>query len=247
MEFRNLFFQRATRQCDTERTLLEGNLVRIVSGRFLAQSFGARVLSLSVAPDAVIGVIQCANQVSALIGQLEAFSPANVLRTDGECRDAQILDFLGMVNQILRIGLRWSLEQYASMCMCLPGRRLQGPCSISQGQIQMCRVGGFIRLPLCDMVGEGQFVETAPEQRGQFPFNGGAVNLQRFRPLVLCDGAALDELAFDRIQRRQIIVLASQSQRGVCDVEQLSNEPLQVRRQGEQQGRLCLGVQTGRP
>ena len=61
IHFRNLHLERAAREGDAKEALLEGAIL-------LAQSLGAAVLALVVAPDTVIRVVERAGQVGAGIG-----------------------------------------------------------------------------------------------------------------------------------------------------------------------------------
>jgi hypothetical protein len=68
VHLRDLFVERAARQGDAERRSLEG------AGLAVLQPARARILALVVAPDAVVGVIERAHQVEALVGKRKALA-----------------------------------------------------------------------------------------------------------------------------------------------------------------------------
>ena len=65
----DLFLERAAREHDAERALLE-------FAGLLLEPLGAGVLALVVAPDAVVGVVERAGEIGAGIGQREAVARA---------------------------------------------------------------------------------------------------------------------------------------------------------------------------
>ena len=71
MEFGDLFLERAAGERHAEH-----RLAKPLGGCFLLQAFGAGILVLLVAPDAVVRLIQRADEIRAGIGEREAFALA---------------------------------------------------------------------------------------------------------------------------------------------------------------------------
>ena len=78
----NFFFQRTTRERYAERAFLE-RCRAASAGTLFKQPLGAGILTLLVAPDAIVGVIQRALEIGALVGELEAFATAQFLHRKG--------------------------------------------------------------------------------------------------------------------------------------------------------------------
>ncbi len=74
VEFGDLFFERAAGERHAEDRLAE-----TFGGRFFLEALGAGILVLLVAPDAVVRLIERADQIGTGIGEREAFAMAQIL------------------------------------------------------------------------------------------------------------------------------------------------------------------------
>ncbi len=141
------------------------------------------------------------------------------------------------------IDLGWLLEEHAVVVSLPAGGRVQGPAGVLQREVELASVSRLLREPAVDVGGERELVEAAAEERGQLAFERAAVERFGLRRLDARPGAALDELALDRIQRRELVVPPGEGEDLVGDAEELRQEPLEVGREIEQQLRLGFRVQ----
>src|SRR5258708_10764284 len=127
MELGDLFLQRAARERHPERALLEHHLVRRFRWGFLFETLGAGILALGVAPDAVVGLVERADEVGTRIGEGEALAPADVLGSDGIGDDALAVALVCVHEEILRIDLRRRLEEHPRFHVFATGGPLPAP------------------------------------------------------------------------------------------------------------------------
>jgi hypothetical protein len=114
-----------------------------------------------MAPDAVIGLVQCSGEVGALIGQREAAATPNLLGLDREGGDAAVVPVVvfgdGVVNQVQWVNPGGCLEQHAFVMALPTSLALQCPRCIPEGQVEGTRKRGFVGLPACHVARERQF------------------------------------------------------------------------------------------
>src|SRR5262245_24064438 len=106
VELGDLLVERAARERDAERALLERRAAGRLRGGLLAQALCARILALRVAPDAVIRLVEGADEIHARIGQLEAIAAADAIGRDAVSRHAGEIALLGVHGEIEGISVR---------------------------------------------------------------------------------------------------------------------------------------------
>ncbi len=177
------------------------------------------------------------------VGEGETLAPADVLGFDGVDDDAVALAFLRVDEKIERIDLGRDLEQHPVLHMLAAGRRVQRPGSVLQGEVEFGGVIRFVGQPLRDRHGVGDLVEFSGENLLQPGFESGAVERCRLVRLDLVAGAALHEMALDRVQRRKLVMACGERAEFRPDAEQLGEKVIEVRRDLEDQRRFGLGVE----
>ena len=137
------------------------------------------------------------------------------------------------------------LEQHAVRGAARGRRRCAAPRRRSVSARSSSRgVRRLVREPAIDVPGEGELVE-----RGRRRARRARVRAPRrrapaaVRGLDARGGAALHELALDRVERRELVVPAGEGEDLVGDAEELGEEALEMRREIEEQRRLVLRVQ----
>jgi len=115
-------------------------------------------------------------------------------------------------------------------------------------------VRGLVRLPCCYGVCEVELGKRGPEPHLQRTAQSRTVERQRRVALVCVDRLALDELAAHGEQRRQLVVAGFERAHVGADAEQLRDEILDMRRDGDQQlgfrlarQRIGLGARDQQP
>ena len=197
----DFFVERATREHHAERTLLE------LAG-FLLEALRAGILALVVAPDAVVGVVERAGEIGALIGQREAVARAPMRRRQLEHGDA--VDDLGLDrHQMLRIDLVRDLEQHAALVGLLPLRRVCCPGGVARRDVKRGRVLGLGLHPALDRVAKSSSVNSPPSNasssRRSAPFG---LNVGGLLGRIFLRRAALHEQPLHRVERRQRVMAA---------------------------------------
>src|SRR5262249_5463498 len=170
-------------------------------------------------------------------GQLEVIAAAVAIGRDAISRHAVRLALPGVDKQIERIDLCRLLEEHAVRVLRAAGRGVQRPGGVFQRELELARVAGLVREPALDMGRERELVEFAVEQRSQLALERVRVHRLRFRRLDLRAGAPLDELAFDAIERRELVVAMLEPRDLVDDAEELGEEAFERRGEIEQQSR----------
>src|SRR5205814_10332795 len=103
VELGDLLFERAAGKRYAEGALLEHCSMRRFGGRFFPQPLGAGILALRVAPDAVVRLVERADEVGARIGEGEALAPADVLGADRVGDDALAVALLRVREEVVGI------------------------------------------------------------------------------------------------------------------------------------------------
>src|SRR6185436_19033830 len=222
VELRDLLLERAAGERHAEHRLAEGG-----GGRFLPQALGAGVLTLLVAPDAVVGLVERADQVGALVGEREAFALAQLRqRVLGEPTRA----FRVHRNQPHEIELVRRLEQHAAAVPGLAFGRQRRPGGVARGRFELRLVRRLVLEPCADLAG---VVEL-----------GGELKIPRLRilGLDLVQGAALDEQALDRPEWSERVMTLGQRLRFRFDAEQARDEVVDVRRERDEELGLFLAA-----
>ncbi len=109
-----------------------------------------------MAEDAVVGLVEGADEIGAGVGQLEAFAAPAVMLAQLHHRSAMLLDGVQW-HQMHGIEFARRLEQHAGGVFCAAGRRERRPGGIAQGEIEGLGVGRRILFPFADMAREGGF------------------------------------------------------------------------------------------
>ena len=157
--------------------------------------------------------------------------------------DAIVLIALAVDEQVVRIDLRRLLEQHAVAVPLAAGSGMQRPAGVLQREVELARVLSLLCEPPVDVRGERELVEPAAEARSELPFERRAVQRFGFGRFDARAGAPLDELALDRVERRELVVPLRKCEDLVGDAEELGEKALEVRREVEQQLRLGLCIQ----
>ena len=147
---------------------------------------------------------------------------------------------LGMRHEVQRILLLRPLEQHAGANVLAAGLRMQRPGRVTQREIELGRVRGLVGEPARDVRREGELVEASAEMAAQLALERAAVERLRILRRDARRRPSLHELALDLMERRQLVVAVRQRRHFVHDAEELSDEPLEVRRDVEDQRRLVL-------
>src|SRR5207302_6705009 len=125
------------------------------------QTRGARVLLLLVTPDAVVRLVERADEIGARVGQRETFAPPGVTLAQSEAVHAVArLALDGNQPHVVELARR--LEQYAGLVQCLAFRRMRGPRRVTEREIdvigvrRVCTLGFPCSRPLADSQCERQ-------------------------------------------------------------------------------------------
>src|SRR5437773_1690628 len=224
MKLGDLLLERAARQRDAEHGLAES-----LGGRLFLEAFRARVLSLLVAPDAVVRLVERADQVGAAIGQLESVAMAQVLR--GMLRKA-ILGFAVNRDQPHVVELPRRLEQHAGAVLLASLGTRRSPRCVARGGFALRCMRCFVLQPLAHLLCKLQFRERATEDP---ILDRLRVNRSYFFRLDLVQGTPLHELALHRVERRKLVVFFRERAGLGFDAEELRQEILDVRSERDQQ------------
>ena len=237
VHLRDLFLERAAGQRDAERRLLEG------AGLAVLETLGAAVLALVVAPDAVIGVVERAGGIEALVGQREALAVTQHRPRQLHARDA--VDHLGLDrHQMLEVELVRHLEQRPVAVPPLAVGAVQRPGGILRQRLDLgCRL---VDLELgadqaAHLDGEGEFPRLDTVGRIGADIDRGLrahrIGLDRARDV------ALHEQPLAVVERRELRIAAAQAGDVARDAEQFADEILERSRHLDQQVGLILGRQ----
>ena len=239
VELGDLFFQRASGEGHAELGFL------IPAGRrLLAQALGAGVLALLVAPDAVVGLVQRAGEVGALVGQREAFAHAEVFIRKRVFRKTPRFGSVQR-HEAHEVELLGHLEEYACAVFLLAGRDGGGPGCIACSGFERLRVSRLFLLPFGHVLGKGQLGERLAKEGFERFLRGVTIDCGGVLGLHLVHSAALHEKALDRVKGGQLVVLPGQRLEFGFDAEQPCEEILEVRRKRDKQLRLSLGCERG--
>ncbi len=198
-----------------------------------------------MAPDAVVRLVERADEVRAGVGELEAFAIALVPPGDPERVRAIVLRLHDVRQQIVRIDFSGLLEEHPcaiALAACIGEERPRG---IAEREIEVLGVIGLVAHPVGHRVREFQFVECAAQPLREGGFQRCAVEGRSFGRLVLRHRLALHELAFDGINRREHVVPLGQREHRVRDPKELRQEPLEMRADREDQRRFAFRVERG--
>ena len=246
----DLLLQRAAGERDAERALLERVRKHRAVGRLLlGQAVRARVLALLVAPDAVVRLVECGDQVHPPVGQREAVALAQVIAgelpgrhaADGGPRER---------NEVHVIELARGAEQHAPAVVGAPRLRVRRPGRVAQREVEPRGVVRLVLLPAGHRLRERELAvvagHRAADRRLEFAAQRGAVESSRHVGPVGIHRLALDEQALDRVQRGEFVVARGECPRFGLDPEQRDEEVLELRGERDQQRRLVLGGERSR-
>ncbi len=205
-----------------------------------------------VTPDAVVGLVECAAQARARVGEREALAAPLVTGLDRENAHAVLVVAARVAEQAHRIGLRRQREQQVAGVTQPPGFGGRGPGAVAARRREACarrfaplRLRGFVGLfalpgehrarerELLERLAEPGFdlaqrrvgVETGQFARGQ---------LRRFAP---------HEPGLHLVERVEVVVALAQRGQRVADAEERADEGVDVRTQFDQQ--RGLGARVG--
>ena len=218
----DLLLERAAGQRDAEHGLAE-----CPGGRLFLEAFRARVLSLLVAPDAVVRLVERADQVGAAIGQLESVALAQVLR--GMLRKA-ILGFAVNRDQPHVVELSRRLEQHAGAVLLASLGTRRSPRCVARGGFELRCMRCFVLQPVAHLSCKLQFRERPAEQLLSQCIRvdaGGVFHFVQRTPL--------HELALHRVKRCKLVVFLRERAGLRFDAEELRQEILDLRRERDQQ------------
>ena len=194
----DLLVERTTGERHAEGALLEAARLLLEPGR-------AAILALVVAPDAVIRLIEGADEVGPEIGQGEALAVAMMLRPEAQHGDA-MHDLALDRHEMLHVEAMRHLEEDAAPMRLLSRRRQRRPGGVACGEIEVGGALGLLLHPLRDVAGEDELRQRLAETRFELCRQGRAVDCGcGFRGHAL-HGAALHEEPLHRIDRRQLMV-----------------------------------------
>jgi hypothetical protein len=151
--------------------------------------------------------------------------------------------FGGDRHQLQVVELARQTKQHPALVRGAACRRLRRPRRILQRDRKLLGVRGLVRLPCCHGVCEVELGKRGAEPHLQCTAQCRAVERQRCIALVRVDRLALDELAANGEQRRQLVVAGFERAHVGADAEQLRDEILDMRRDGDQQLGFCLAWQ----
>ena len=208
VELGDLLFERAAGERHAERALLERIVGRRrAGGLLLEEAARAGVLALLVAPDAVVRLVERAGEIHAGVGQREALAPPHVVAGELPGVDAVHVRQLER-HELHVVELARRAEQHAALVRGAAFRRVRRPRGIAQRHVERRGVRGLVLLPARHRVGEAELGERRAERALQLaPQRRPVERRRRVRP-VRVHRLALDELALDRVERRQLVVPA---------------------------------------
>ena len=233
VHLRDLFLERAAGERDAEHAFLEGALL-------LLQAVRAAVLALIVAPDAVIGLVERADEIRAAVGQRKAVAAAPLVLGQPQHRDPVALDGLDR-HQMMHVEPVRHFEQHAAPVLAPALGRQCRPGGVALSRCQRRRIPSLILEPVRDAFGIAplprlrrwraqQIVELAREPR--------SVDRDGVGLLDSLGGAALHEQPLDRIERRQLVMTRLQLPDLGRDAEQLADKIFEMRSEIDQQVRF---------
>ena len=219
VELGDALLERASGQRHVERRLLE----RHVAGqRLLLEKPGrARVLALLVAPDAVVRLVEPADEVGAGIGEREAVALAQrVMRVELPRRHA--VARLGFHRHELHVvELARRAEQHAAAMRGLACRRVRRPRRVAQRDVDLrgeCAASSACqRVTAC---AKPSSENGAPIAASSAARNAGPSKRRSLVGLVRVHGLALHELALDGEDRRELVVPRLERAHLLVDAEQ---------------------------
>src|SRR3954468_6210835 len=113
--------------------------------------------------------------------------------------------------------------------------RMDGPGRIAQCDRQFFSIRDFILQPCGDLTPKLQFAELSAEPGEQLGFEPGTVKPGCRVRFVSIDGLALNEQSLARVERGKFGMALSESRHLGFDVEQFSDEGVQVNRNFDQE------------
>src|SRR6185312_4071434 len=150
--------ERAAREGDAEDALLEG------AGLLVLEPLGAGILALVVAPDAVIRLVERAEEVGAGIGEGETVARTVMLLGQAQHRDA--VDELALDrDEMLHIELVRHLEEDSAAMRLAARRRERRPGGVVRGERQRLAMLRLGLEPGGNVAGEGEFGQRLTEER----------------------------------------------------------------------------------
>ncbi len=99
-----------------------------------------------MAPDAVVRLVERADEIGARVGELESIAAAQLLRRQPEARHAIRLRALG-VDEMLRVDLRGLLEEHSTGVLAPAGLGLERPGRVTHRFVEGFGVRGLVVEP----------------------------------------------------------------------------------------------------
>jgi hypothetical protein len=235
VHLRDLLFERTAGERHAERRLLER------AGLAILEPARAAVLALVVAPDAIVGMIERAHQIEALVGQRKALAmPQHRAR---QLHAGHAIDDLGLDrHEVLEVELVWHLEQRAIEVSLLAFRIVQRPGGVARQRLDLGRRRLDLELrpdQLANLERKGQLPGLEPGLERDGKAHGGrdgsAVERRRDIGLEGAGNVALHEQALAVVEGRQAAVAGAQLGRFVSDAEQHSDKVFERARQLDQE------------
>ncbi len=231
VELGDLLLERATGERHAEDRLAEG-----FCRRFLLQAFRARVLVLLVAPDAVVRLVERADQVGAGIGERKPFAVTQMI----EPVLGKAARRIGVHrHQAHEIELARRLEEHALRMPGLSRGGRGGPRGIPCGRFQLLRVRCLVLQPPAHLARKLELRELSAEE---VLGHGRGIEARDVCRLHLVQRAPLHELPLHGVERRELVMPLGERLRFALDAKQLGGEILDVRCECDQQ----LGLRIAR-
>ena len=207
VELGDPLLQRTAGERHVERRLLERHLA--VGGLLLGQSARARVLALLVAPDAVVRLVEAADEVGAGVGQREALAPAQrVIGRQLPRGDAVRVSGLDR-HQLHEVELARRAEQHAAAMRGAAGRRVRRPRRVAGREVERLGMRRSRRpASAVTALANASSENGSPSRASSAARSAGAVERRGHVRLVRVHRLALHELALDGEQRRQFVMRA---------------------------------------
>ncbi len=195
-----------------------------------------------VAENAIVGLVEGANQVGAGVGERETVAMVQPLA--GHARDGHAVprDRLGR-HQMSGVDLARRSKNDVAGVPFPAGRRVERPGGVAEGEVEGAGVGPLVGQPLHDLGGVSDLVQRRAQVGGERPFQRRTIEPCGRLRRVRLGRAALHEQALAGIERREAQVAGRRRPQFGLDTEQTGEKAVEMRRQRQQQFRFLLGIQ----
>ena len=229
----NLLLERAPREGHAK----DGFFERAV---LLFQTLRAAVLALVVTPNAVIRLVERADEAGAGIGQRKPLAAPPFVFGQAQHRHAVALDGIDR-HEVMHVEPMRYLEQHPAAVLAPAFGRQCRPGGIALRRVERGFVGGFVLEPIRDMPGvapfpgRSRFTSRRADQSIQLVRELGPVDRHGVGFLDPLDGAPLNKQALDRIKWRQRVLTRLQGAHLGFDAEQPADEIFEMGREIDQE------------